>query len=314
MVSVLCLAFNHEKYISDALEGFVTQKTNFAYEVLIHDDASTDGTRQIIEDYARRYPHIIKPILQTENQYSKGIRITNELLLPQARGKYLAFCEGDDFWTDPEKLQHQVDFLESHPEYVACVHNSLKYNCEDDTAVVMFPRTEDCDITFEDTLYAWPRTYQTSSLVMRREPREHMPDFYYIVKGYGDWPMGIWLAINGRIRFLNKAMSTYRFHSSPHSWMAQKRDDTAMIANVVQMLKAVRPHVSGAETDCLEQAIIRREYELMEYQGNYRQMRMEPYRAVYQSESLKRKIKLYIKQYFPSAVQIFKEITGKNDE
>jgi glycosyltransferase involved in cell wall biosynthesis len=120
VVSVICKAYNHEKYIRKALEGFVMQKTDFPFEVLVHDDASTDHTRDIIEEFAQKYPDIIVPVYQVENQYSKGVKFTWSVLFPRSRGKYIAFCEGDDYWCDPQKLQLQVEQLEAHPDCSAC--------------------------------------------------------------------------------------------------------------------------------------------------------------------------------------------------
>lgn len=127
MVSIVCATYNHVNYIRQCLDSFLMQKTNFAYEILIHDDASTDGTTDIIEEYEKEYPNIIKPIYQTENQYSKGISPTMIYNLPRAKGKYIAMCEGDDYWTDPLKLQKQVDFLENHLEYSVCGHCFQSY-------------------------------------------------------------------------------------------------------------------------------------------------------------------------------------------
>lgn len=126
MVSVKCLAYNQEKYIRQALDGFLMQKTNFKYEVIVHDDASTDSTAAIITEYAEKYPDIIKPLLEKENLFSKpdGDHI-NQTILPALRGKYIALCEGDDYWTDPDKLQKQVDFMESHPDFTFCFHNAI---------------------------------------------------------------------------------------------------------------------------------------------------------------------------------------------
>ena len=116
-VSILTLAYNHELYIRQCLDGIIMQQTNFKFELLIHDDASTDETANIIREYEKKYPNILKPIYQKENQYSKGIPIGTTFLYPRAKGKYIALCEGDDYWIDPYKLQKQVDFLESNPEY-----------------------------------------------------------------------------------------------------------------------------------------------------------------------------------------------------
>ncbi len=123
VVSILCLTYNHEKYIRDCLEGFLMQETTFQVEILVHDDASTDATPSILEDYYRRYPHVFRNVLQSENQYSRNI-MPSDILAPLARGRYIARCEGDDFWTDPHKLQIQVDFLDSHPDYVVSGHAS----------------------------------------------------------------------------------------------------------------------------------------------------------------------------------------------
>lgn len=126
LVVIRCITYNHEPFIRDALEGFVMQKTSFPFVAVVHDDASTDGTASIIREYAEKYPNIIKPIYETENQYSKRDgslrRIMNEAC--DATGaKYIAFCEGDDYWIDPLKLQKQVDFLEANPEYGMCYTN-----------------------------------------------------------------------------------------------------------------------------------------------------------------------------------------------
>ena len=123
LVAIHCITYNHEPYIRDCLEGFVMQKTNFKFVAIVHDDASTDGTTSIIREYAEKYPEIIKPIFEDENQYSKKsgaiTRIMNEAI--DATGaKYVAMCEGDDYWIDPYKLQKQVDFMEENEEIGIC--------------------------------------------------------------------------------------------------------------------------------------------------------------------------------------------------
>ncbi|MBQ7818146.1 MAG: glycosyltransferase family 2 protein [Bacteroidales bacterium] len=136
LVSVCTLAYNHAPYIRECLDGILMQKTNFAFELLIHDDASTDGTADIIREYEAKYPDIVKPIYQTENQYSKGVKEISILYqYPRAKGKYIAMCEGDDYWTDPLKLQKQVDFMEANPHVSCCFHtvdiyqeNTKKYS------------------------------------------------------------------------------------------------------------------------------------------------------------------------------------------
>lgn len=117
MVSICCITYNHEKFIRDAIEGFLMQKVNFPIEIIIHDDASTDGTADIIREYEKNYPLLIKPIYQKENQYSKGVKVSSSLVWPKATAKYIALCEGDDYWVDTLKLQKQVDFLETNTDF-----------------------------------------------------------------------------------------------------------------------------------------------------------------------------------------------------
>ncbi|KKM89397.1 hypothetical protein LCGC14_1249130, partial [marine sediment metagenome] len=119
--------YNHENYIEDAVEGFLNQETDFPFEIIIHDDASTDSTKNIITQYARKYKNIIRLILQEENQYSKGRRIA-PIAIKQSRAKYIALCDGDDYWVDPHKLQKQVTFLEENPDYVLTYHNSQPFD------------------------------------------------------------------------------------------------------------------------------------------------------------------------------------------
>ncbi|MCV4283424.1 glycosyltransferase family 2 protein [Pseudomonas capsici] len=127
LLSIVCPAYNQEAFITQTLDGFLSQQTSFSYEILIHDDASTDSTAQIIAQYAKRHPTIIRPFYQEENQYRQG-KPCVPALFGKARGRYIAYCEADDYWTDPRKLQLQVDFLESHPDYVITYHDAIAFD------------------------------------------------------------------------------------------------------------------------------------------------------------------------------------------
>ncbi|WP_349669268.1 glycosyltransferase family A protein, partial [Lacrimispora sp.] len=125
MASINCVTYNHGAFIRQALDSFLKQKTDFEYEILVHDDASTDGTGDIIREYAAKYPDKIRPLIQTENQYSQGIdNISGAFNFPRARGKYIFMCDGDDYFDSPHKLQKQVDYMESHPDCTLCIHSA----------------------------------------------------------------------------------------------------------------------------------------------------------------------------------------------
>lgn len=128
VVSICCITYNHEPYIEDALEGFLIQETDFPFEILIHDDASTDRTANIIREYEAKYPRLIKPVYQTENQFSKGLKINPTFNFPRAKGEYIALCEGDDYWADVKKISIQKKYLDSEKDCVICYGKIIPFN------------------------------------------------------------------------------------------------------------------------------------------------------------------------------------------
>jgi len=135
VVSIDTLSYNHAKYISQCLDGLLKQRTNFAFEILVCDDASTDDTAKLIHEYEEKYPNIVVPLYQIENKYSKGIKMSATYQFPCAKGKYIAICEGDDYWIDENKLQMQVAFLETNPEYGIC-YTKVKQYIEKDKKII----------------------------------------------------------------------------------------------------------------------------------------------------------------------------------
>ena len=208
--SIICNAYNHEAYIEDALKGFVMQKTTFPFEVLLHDDASTDQTAEIIREYERQYPQIIKPIYSTENQYSKCDGSLARIQYGRARGKYLAICEGDDYWTDPMKLQKQYDAMEQNPQVDMCAHQAWMYDCRGGKMVKeLTPVHETGILTAEEVILGEGGYLATNSLFYRRSLRDSTPQFrsYWNI----DYTIQIQGALRGGILFLNENMSVYRF-------------------------------------------------------------------------------------------------------
>ena len=210
-VSVFCTTYNQVNYISQCLDGFLAQKTNFPFEVLVADDASTDGTSDIVRTYVERRPDVFTAILQDVNQYSQGVRITSKFLWPRSRGRYIALCEGDDWWTDPYKLQRQYDAMEAHREATWCVHASE--NVEASTGNVLFTtRPYDCDCILDFTQFGeYIQLVATASFFARR-------DIYasYVeakpskTKCHGDFKMSRFFSLMGSTIYLEKPMCAYR--------------------------------------------------------------------------------------------------------
>lgn len=258
-VTAYCLAYNHEKYIRQALEGFVSQKTDFGFKVIVHDDASTDGTRAIIEEYAEKYPEIIFPIYQTENQYSKGVKIFSDIILPKIDTEYVMICEGDDYWTDENKVQMQYDFMEAHPEYSLCVHNTVWINSEG-TPVGKNSNSldHDQDLLVEDIIVAGGGgLFHTSSCIYRIADRLNMPKEYFI-KGVGDYPLALYLASKGKVHYIGKTMSAYRVMVSG-GWtdrmLKDKKRYVKHMNNMAEYLKKINELTNRKHEPAFKKAI-----------------------------------------------------------
>ena len=212
-VSVICLTYNHRAFIRECLEGFVRQKTTFPFQVIVHDDASTDGTAEIVKEYAQRYPHIIQPILQQENQWQKRMTLKT-FVYPRLQGEYVAFCEGDDYWTDENKLQKQVDFLDANPDFAVCFHAVQIYWQETGLYDEVFPTQSFCFnkdvLTLDDLLIH--NFIQTNSVLLRwrfyRDSYDLIPDKILP----GDWFIFLLHAELGKIKFMPEVMGVYRKH------------------------------------------------------------------------------------------------------
>ena len=228
MVSIICNTYNQENYIRDALDSFLMQKTNFAFEVLVHDDASTDNTPNIIREYEEKYPDIVKPIYQKENQYSQRIGITLNYQLPRAKGKYLAWCEGDDYWTDPNKLQKQVDILEKNPDIDICTHSA---NMIDSTTGQIIekiaPISKNHVLSFKEVIARGKSSVYvaTSSILLRAKVFSYSYSFYKTC--LIDYTIQLLGSIKGGMYFLNDNMSVYRFLSKG-SFNERNRKDTSI--------------------------------------------------------------------------------------
>jgi glycosyltransferase involved in cell wall biosynthesis len=215
-VSVVSITYNHEAYIRDALEGFIAQKTGFPVEVIVADDASTDATPAIVQDYASRYPHLFRPILRSENV---GIHANLTGALSAARGEYLALCEGDDYWTYPLKLAKQVAYLDRHPKTAVCFH-PVRIIWEDGRKDSKFPPVYTRGNLSVETLILM-NFIQTNSVVYRRLPRyDDIPADIMPL----DWYLNVRHAAYGDVAMLPETMAVYRRHSQGvwYDWVANR--------------------------------------------------------------------------------------------
>ena len=245
MVSIQCLAYNHERYIRKALDGFLMQKTNFPFEIIIHDDASTDKTADIIREYEKKYPDIIKPIYQIENQYKLG-DINRRFMDHRSAGKYVAFCEGDDYWTDPHKLQMQVDYLENHPECSYTFHNAcivledgtpFRDKFLPDNAIFKAFAFENKDKIYETADVINLAFIPTASIVARTECVLRRNDFCENPI-CGDLPLRLSLCLDGYGYYFNRVMSAYRT-GNPHSASGQAAKSKTAVMNTFCGHKAI---------------------------------------------------------------------------
>ena len=221
LVSIICATYNQKDYIAQTIESFLMQKVDFPIEILIHDDASTDGTADIVRQYEAKYPNLIKGIYQTENEYSKVLGICINFIYPAARGKYFAECEGDDYWNDPYKLQKQVDFLEAHPDYSLCVHRCKRFNCKTKSYEKSFPQEEhERDFSLKDVILGGGGFFGSNTVVCRRDFVQDYKEDFWQSSPVGDFPQMLSLACHGKIHYFPQEMSVYRLYANG-SWSSQ---------------------------------------------------------------------------------------------
>ena len=230
-ISIVCDVFNHEPYLRQCLDGFVMQKTDFPFEILINDDASTDKSVDIIKEYVSKYPSLFKPIYQSENQFSQGVGIWSNIQFPRATGKYIAICEGDDFWTNPLKLQKQVDILEADESLMACCTNSSLVDkegtlIEEKLSRPVVPDNREGKYTLRE-FFEQNHTYPTASMVFRRTHFDEICEKFRKTRNpfLGDWTLWIAILCFGNMYYLDEVTCAYRINptSVTHSKVDERR-------------------------------------------------------------------------------------------
>lgn len=235
-VCMLCITYNHSHYIKQCITGMLSQKGNYSYTILIHDDASVDGTDAIVEEYARSYPETILAVIEEENQYSKGNSI-KDVVRSFINARYVSICEGDDWWIDPRKVADQLEVFRADPLCSLCVHETLKYNDMEDVFLEPIrPSMDSRYFSAEEIILGDGGLFATCSYMMPME--------YYSLQdvyqgwGIGDYPMAIQCAVEGRVFYIAKPMAVYRVNANG-SWSRRQ------LVNPLQQTDGKRKVISG---------------------------------------------------------------------
>jgi glycosyltransferase involved in cell wall biosynthesis len=265
VVSVCMLAYNHEPYVRDALEGVLGQQTDFAFEALVHDDASTDRTADVIREYADRYPLVVKPIYQTVNQLSRGVKVSVEFNFPRIAGDFVAICECDDYWTDPRKLAKQVAAMRQRPECGLCFHPARQIDCSASPGpdkIIGRYRTGPGILPPEDVLLRRAGSIPTAScLVARKEFDEYVRFRRQHPHMTGDVAMQFLAARRNGACYLDDAMSVYRWFSQS-SWTRGYRSTAAAAAahemSMIRTYRDIDAFTRGEHSGCIRRILLTR--------------------------------------------------------
>ncbi|MDY6373085.1 MAG: glycosyltransferase [Bacteroidales bacterium] len=250
LVAIHCLVYNHEPYLRRCIDGFVRQRTNFPFVAIVHEDASTDKSADIIREYERKYPNIIKPIYETENQYSKPdgrlIFIMQDAILASG-AKYVAICEGDDFWTDPLKLQKQVDILENNPQLMAVVTDTSVVDSADNIIVhkqgCTVPDNREGVYNLRDFFSIPQHRYSTATVMYRTRHYEEVNQklLYTISPYFGDWQLWIILHSYGSFYYIDEVTAAYRINPTSITHVANRIERARASFDVCRKIADILP-------------------------------------------------------------------------
>jgi glycosyltransferase involved in cell wall biosynthesis len=316
LVSICCITYNHEKYIADALDSFLMQQVSFSYEIIVHDDASTDKTAKIIREYEKNYPSIIKPIYQTENQYSKGKKPLRDFVLPLVKGKYMATCEGDDFWIDTEKLKKQVQFLEENQTFIACFHAVKVVNTDKSPTgrYLGLYRKGSQVLSINDA--GLGGVVHVSSRLLRTDfYRKEYPEWIYNSR-YGDIALALYLAIEGKVYYMDRVMSAYRI-GVENSMMTNHRktnhnaNEINLHHNILETLKIADEYYNYRYHKEIEQIGITSHVTINLLSNDFSSVAIKNYCNYIKQKGLIGLVKIFLLRKAPFVVKIFGNLKKK---
>lgn len=308
MVSILTTAYNHAPYIAQALNSFLMQKTDFPFEVIIHDDASTDGTADIIRKYAEKYPDIIHPIFQTENQYSKGADVY-KFMIPLIRGKYIAQCEGDDYWCDERKLQKQVDYMEKHSECSYCFCNSYNVNLKSEIIEKVTP-VDRSRVFSSREMISKPEIYLATAGTLYRT-RDSMEFPKEMLAGEaGDIPLRNFLMLRGNAYGFADYMVCYRLMvpgSCSDRYAKEMKDNPESIVRknrlYLDSYKKFDEYTKGEYRQEIQTNVNEHLFVIYRLESNWKELRKPSFRERFNRLTGRQRMIIYIKYHFPCLVK-----------
>ena len=300
-ISIICNTYNQEKYIAQALDSFLMQKIDVPFEVLVHDDASTDSTPDIVREYEAKYPEIIKPIYQTENQYCKRQSITAKFQMSRAKGKYIAFCEGDDYWSDPDKLRLQYEYMEAHEDCSACCHAYSMVDKDGNLIEERYDFSEDCDIPLKRLIGNQLLLPQFATLMIRSSCVENY-DGKFLGYSANDMILRIKCALLGDFHYINKNMSCYR-RFTEHSWTVKEGKNKEKLCNNMKrtlgFFEKLNEHTEYKYNDVISYGIDEYNFKIALLENNFRVARKT---KSYKNASFKQRCYITIGCVFPKLI------------
>lgn len=314
LVSVFMITYNHEKYIAQAIESALMQKTDFNYEIVIGEDCSTDRTREIVVDYANRYPEIIKPILHENNV---GAKANSESVRKACIGKYVAILEGDDYWIDPLKLQKQVDFMESHPDFSMCCHAVEVLSCEETRRKRVIRTCKSDKVIPPNVVFAsGGRIIGTNSILFRRRLSQDPPSFIKNSTLAGDFLLVLNLSLCGKLYYLDQIMSVYRQHV-PESWSARmgksREKRISYYSDKIDFYEQLNRYTNRRFEESIETAKNRNEILLLLEKGKFSSVKKKKYHKALQSFGFAFLLRQRLKRNFPKTTDLLKALLRCNE-
>ncbi|MEG1525559.1 MAG: glycosyltransferase [Clostridia bacterium] len=309
LVSVVCDTFNQRDYIGQTIQGFLLQKTSFPVELIIHDDASTDGTADVIRRYAAEHPDLIRAVLRVDNMFSQDPKILEHYVFPLCRGKYTAICEGDDFWTDEHKLQMQVDYMEAHPDCTLCFHAAELVNADGKHLGWQRPYETDTLVPTADIIRGMGGFCPTASLMVPTILAQNRAA-YCDLTTVDDAPLQIFFASRGTTYYMAQPMASYRVNAAGSWSLAQRKlgkaKRIALQESLIAMHEAFDADTHGEWHGAVLDALAVDRFEILWLNDDLSGMKQPTYRTLYQKLPFKSRMRLHVQTWFPRLYRRFR--------